>query len=123
MEDTPPAGLRGLNALLQEEAAEMLTNVPDDPADPLRHHKETPKTCGDVKMVRTGGRDSAARAGAVFGERVYAPNANVCVELSPKVAESGATEPADGADKEAPTSGSSFERTITVVKGNSSLGL
>lgn len=30
---------------------------------------------------------------------------------------------AEERDKEAPTSGSSFERTITVVKGNSSLGL
>lgn len=34
-----------------------------------------------------------------------------------------AKEAADDSDKEAPTSGSSFERTITVVKGNSSLGL
>ncbi|TNM93915.1 hypothetical protein fugu_002091 [Takifugu bimaculatus] len=93
-EDTPPAGPRGPNAafLPQEEAAELLTNVPDDPAEPLRCHKETPKTFGGVKMTR-------------------------------KVAESSATESAEGGDKEAPTSGSSFERTITVVKGNSSLGM
>lgn len=34
-----------------------------------------------------------------------------------------AKEPAEDSDKEEPASGSSFERTITVVKGNSSLGL
>lgn len=134
-EDTPPfnldksaslssAGLRGLSAafLPQEEAAELLTNVPDDSAEPLRHHKETPKTCGDVKMtqkVTTCGR------GFVFPcwESGFVFLMQMRRIISLKVAESSATESAEGGDKEAPTSGSSFERTITVVKGNSSLGL
>lgn len=53
-EDTPPAGPRGPDAAFppQEEAAELLTNVADDPAEPLRRHKETPKTSGDVKVAR-----------------------------------------------------------------------
>ncbi|CAN9509544.1 unnamed protein product [Ophioblennius macclurei] len=40
-----------------------------------------------------------------------------------KDGEDGAKEAAEDGDKEALTSGSNFERTITVVKGNSSLGM
>lgn len=84
-EDTPPAGLRGPDAAFppQEEAAELLTNVADDPAEPLRCHKETPKTPGDVKVARKVMTRADVFPETVFGERVDAPNANVCVELSP----------------------------------------
>lgn len=45
------------------------------------------------------------------------------VESSLKDEDSGVKESADDGDKDILTSGSNFERTITVVKGNSSLGL
>lgn len=115
------AGLRGLNAVLSS-SAQFLPQ--DDPAEALRRHKETPKTCGDVKMTRkvmTCGRDSVFPS--VWRARLRSQCKCVRRIISLKVAESSATEPAEGGDKEAPTSGSSFERTITVVKGNSSLGL
>lgn len=66
-ESLPPPVLRGPNALLsssdqflpqeptEEEAAELpksWAEVPDAPAEPPRYHKETPKTCEDVKVTR-----------------------------------------------------------------------
>lgn len=45
------------------------------------------------------------------------------IEMLLKDEESGVNESAEDEDKEALTSGSNFERTITVVKGNSSLGM
>lgn len=53
-------------------------------------------------------------------ESVFTPLMQI---ISLKDAESGVKRSAEGSDNEAPTSGSSFERTITVVKGNASLGL
>lgn len=47
----------------------------------------------------------------------------VCWIITLKDEEVGVKESAEDGDKEALTSGSNFERTITVVKGNSSLGL
>ncbi|CAG02285.1 unnamed protein product, partial [Tetraodon nigroviridis] len=45
------------------------------------------------------------------------------IKMATKGTEMSAKEPAEDSDKEEPASGSSFERTITVVKGNSSLGM
>lgn len=47
---------------------------------------------------------------------------NLCVKKL-KDEEAGVEEWAEDSDKEALTSGSSYDRTITVVKGNSSLGV
>lgn len=54
-----PPSLRGPDQYLPqeesaEEPAEFLTSrakVPDKPAEPLRHHQETPKTFADMKMA------------------------------------------------------------------------
>ncbi|XP_060922644.1 multiple PDZ domain protein isoform X3 [Limanda limanda] len=45
------------------------------------------------------------------------------IQILIKDEEAGVNEPEEDGDKEALTSGSNFERTITVVKGNSSLGM
>ncbi|CAB1430312.1 unnamed protein product [Pleuronectes platessa] len=45
------------------------------------------------------------------------------IQILIKDEEAGVKEPEEDGDKEAVTSGSHFERTITVVKGNSSLGM
>lgn len=47
----------------------------------------------------------------------------LCWIITLKDEEAWVKEAAEDGDKEALTSGSNFERTITVVKGNSSLGL
>lgn len=48
----------------------------------------------------------------------------MCIDLSPlKDDEVGGKESVGDGNKETLMSGSNFERTITVVKGNSSLGL
>ncbi|TKS92812.1 Multiple PDZ domain protein [Collichthys lucidus] len=70
------------------------SNVPDEPVESL-HYPEPPISFGDTGDLKILMKDE----------------------------EVGARESAEDADKEALTSGSNFERTITVVKGNSSLGM
>ncbi|KAE8279054.1 Multiple PDZ domain protein Multi-PDZ domain protein 1 [Larimichthys crocea] len=70
------------------------SNVPDEPVESL-HYPEPPISFGDIGDLKILMKDE----------------------------EVGARESAEDVDKEALTSGSNFERTITVVKGNSSLGM
>ncbi|XP_041820522.1 multiple PDZ domain protein isoform X3 [Chelmon rostratus] len=70
-------------------------NVPDEPVESLHYQKEPPLSFGEIADIKILMKDE----------------------------EVGVKESAEDGDKEALTSGSSFERTITVVKGNSSLGM
>ncbi|KAL6118643.1 mpdz [Pungitius sinensis] len=69
--------------------------LPDGPAESLRYQKEPAMSLEDIGNM----------------------------EILIKGEEAGVRESAEAADKEVLTSGSNFERTITVVKGNSSLGM
>ncbi|XP_075968545.1 multiple PDZ domain protein isoform X2 [Anarhichas minor] len=69
--------------------------VPDEPVESLHYQQEPTMSFED------------------FGD----------IKLLMKGEETGVKESAEAGDKEALTSGSNFERTITVVKGNSSLGM
>uniref|UniRef100_A0A8C4IMZ5 Multiple PDZ domain protein n=1 Tax=Dicentrarchus labrax TaxID=13489 RepID=A0A8C4IMZ5_DICLA len=71
------------------------SNVLEEPMESLHYEKEPPVSFGDIGDIK----------------------------ILMKDAEVGVTESAEDGDKEALTSGSNFERTITVVKGNSSLGM
>nr|XP_046237330.1 multiple PDZ domain protein-like isoform X11 [Scatophagus argus] len=71
------------------------SNVLDEPVESLPYHKEPPMSFGDIGDI----------------------------EILLKDEEAGAKESGEDGDKEPLTSGSNFERTITVVKGNSSLGM
>ncbi|KAI3376455.1 hypothetical protein L3Q82_016917 [Scortum barcoo] len=71
------------------------SNVPDEPAESRHYQKEPPVSFGDIGDIKILMKDE----------------------------EAGAQEAAEDGDREAVTSGSNFERTITVVKGNSSLGM
>ncbi|XP_076580988.1 multiple PDZ domain protein isoform X3 [Chaetodon auriga] len=71
------------------------SNVPEEPVESLHYQKEPPLSYGDIADIKILMKD----------EQV------------------GMQESTEDGDKEALTSGSSFERTITVVKGNSSLGM
>ncbi|XP_070849423.1 multiple PDZ domain protein [Chaetodon trifascialis] len=71
------------------------SNVPGEPVESLHYQKEPPLSYGDIPDIKILMKD----------EQV------------------GVKESTEDSDKEALTSGSSFERTITVVKGNSSLGM
>nr|XP_020467076.1 LOW QUALITY PROTEIN: multiple PDZ domain protein [Monopterus albus] len=77
--------------------AEIVTrsNVEEEPVESLHYHKEPPISSGDIDDIKVLMKDE----------------------------EAGVKELAEDSDEEALTSGSSFERTITVVKGNSSLGM
>ncbi|XP_068569487.1 multiple PDZ domain protein isoform X2 [Cebidichthys violaceus] len=71
------------------------SSVPDEPMESLHYPKEPTMSFED------------------FGD----------IKLLMKGEETGVKESAEAGDKEVLTSGSNFERTITVVKGNSSLGM
>ncbi|KAM6894815.1 multiple PDZ domain protein isoform 2-T2 [Lycodopsis pacificus] len=71
------------------------SSVPDEPVESLHYQKEPTMSFED------------------FGD----------IKLLMKDEETGVKESAEAGDKEALTSGSNFERTITVVMGNSSLGM
>ncbi|XP_030578367.1 multiple PDZ domain protein [Archocentrus centrarchus] len=69
--------------------------VQEEPAEPLHYQTEPVISFGELGDIRVLMKDE----------------------------EAGAKESADDGDKDTLTSGSSFERTITVVKGNASLGM
>ncbi|XP_039679420.1 multiple PDZ domain protein isoform X6 [Perca fluviatilis] len=72
------------------------SSVPDEPVESLPYQKEPPMAFEDIKDIKMFIKDE----------------------------EAGVKESAeDGDEEEVLTSGSNFERTITVVKGNSSLGM
>ncbi|XP_042367906.1 multiple PDZ domain protein isoform X2 [Plectropomus leopardus] len=71
------------------------SSVPDEPAESLHYQREPPMSFGDIGDIKILMKDK----------------------------EAGVNESAEDGDKETLTSGSNFERTITVVKGNSSLGM
>ncbi|XP_074480859.1 multiple PDZ domain protein isoform X19 [Sebastes fasciatus] len=71
------------------------SSVPDEPVEPLHYQTEPLMSFEDIGDIKILMEDE----------------------------EAGAKESAESGDKEAPTSGSNFERTITVVKGNSNLGM
>ncbi|KAM9335583.1 multiple PDZ domain protein [Symphorus nematophorus] len=71
------------------------SNVPEEPVESLHYQKEPPMSFGDIGDIKVLMKDE----------------------------EVGVKESAEDDDKEVLTSGSNFERTITVVKGNSSLGM
>uniref|UniRef100_A0A8C9ZUM4 Multiple PDZ domain crumbs cell polarity complex component n=1 Tax=Sander lucioperca TaxID=283035 RepID=A0A8C9ZUM4_SANLU len=71
------------------------SSVPDEPLESLPYQKEPPMAFEDIKDIKMFIKDE----------------------------EAGVKESAEDGDEEVLTSGSNFERTITVVKGNSSLGM
>ncbi|XP_040886623.1 multiple PDZ domain protein isoform X1 [Toxotes jaculatrix] len=71
------------------------SNVEEAPVESLHYQTEQPISFGDIGDIKILMKDE----------------------------EAGVKESADDGDKEVLTSGSNFERTITVVKGNSSLGM
>ncbi|XP_056224651.1 multiple PDZ domain protein isoform X2 [Seriola aureovittata] len=71
------------------------SNVQEEPVESLHYQKEPPIPFGDIGDIKILMKDE----------------------------EAGVRESAEDGDKAALTSGSNFERTITVVKGNSSLGM
>ncbi|XP_059210532.1 multiple PDZ domain protein [Centropristis striata] len=71
------------------------SSVPDEPVESLHYQTEPPMSFDDIGNIKILIKDE----------------------------EAGVKESAEDGDKEVLTSGSNFERTITVVKGNSSLGM
>ncbi|XP_068443391.1 multiple PDZ domain protein isoform X4 [Clinocottus analis] len=74
---------------------ETRSSVPDEPVESFYDQKEPPMSFEDIGDIK----------------------------ILMKGEESGVKESAEAGDKKVLTSGSNFERTITVVKGNSSLGM
>uniref|UniRef100_A0A671WSL4 Multiple PDZ domain protein n=1 Tax=Sparus aurata TaxID=8175 RepID=A0A671WSL4_SPAAU len=71
------------------------SNIPEEPVESLHYQKEPALSFGDIGDIKILLKDE----------------------------DDGVKESAEDGDKEVLTSGSNFERTITVVKGNSSLGM
>ncbi|XP_049423695.1 multiple PDZ domain protein isoform X3 [Epinephelus fuscoguttatus] len=87
--------VEGLNSYSPFAEIGTRSSVPDEPVESLHYQNEPPMTFGDIADMKILIKDE----------------------------EAGVNESAEDGDKERLTSGSNFERTITVVKGNSSLGM
>ncbi|KAL7374804.1 hypothetical protein ABVT39_007383 [Epinephelus coioides] len=87
--------VEGLNSYSPFAEIGTRSSVPDEPVESLHYQNEPPMTFGDIADMKILIKDE----------------------------EAGVNESAEDGDKEGLTSGSNFERTITVVKGNSSLGM
>uniref|UniRef100_A0A1A8VJW9 Multiple PDZ domain protein n=1 Tax=Nothobranchius furzeri TaxID=105023 RepID=A0A1A8VJW9_NOTFU len=86
---------------------------------------EEPVECSDSygPLAEMGGRSAVQEASVDLGHCQIEPFEDIGTMTSFKDEDVGVKESIEDGDKAALTSGSSFERTITVVKGNCSLGM